>query len=205
MYQLINMDATALPKFEPRNLDRYPRLDTVLMVERALFKHKSEKTLNWIWKNLPKSVMWTTFTTIVDYLEHSGKILVEKDRTVTWIWNPEGVKKVLGNKKLLATLSDQPSGESPMKRIDMIAAIREKLRASGVKKAYLFGSFARGEKKYNDIDIAIEPPKGFSLLDMAGVQIDIEGRIGRKVDIVSLNAIKERLMPYIRKDLTAII
>ena len=95
------MDATALPKFVPRNLDRYPRLDTVLMVEDALFKHKSEKTLNQIWKSLPKSVMWTTFTTIVDYLEYSGKILVEKDRTVTWIWDPEGVRRIMENKKLL--------------------------------------------------------------------------------------------------------
>ena len=60
------MDASTHPKFVPRNLDRYPRLDTVLMVEDALFKHKSDKTLNQIWKSLPKSVMWTTFITIVD-------------------------------------------------------------------------------------------------------------------------------------------
>src|SRR3989344_1576641 len=202
MYQLINMDASTHPKFVPRNLDRYPRLDTVLMVEDALFKHKSEKTLNQIWKSLPKKVMWTTFITIVDYLEYSGKILVEKDRTVTWIWDPAGVRKILDNGNLLAMPNQ--SGESLMKRIDIIAAIREKLRASGVKKAYLFGSFARGEKKYNDIDIAIEPPRGFSLLDMAGVQIDIEDKIGKKVDIVSLRAIKQRLMPYIKPDLTVI-
>jgi len=197
------MDASTHPKFVPRNLDRYPRLDTVLMVEDALFKHKSEKTLNQIWKSLPKKVMWTTFITIVDYLEYSGKILVEKDRTVTWIWDPAGVRKILDNGNLLAMPNQ--SGESLMKRIDIIAAIREKLRASGVKKAYLFGSFARGEKKYNDIDIAIEPPRGFSLLDMAGVQIDIEDKIGKKVDIVSLRAIKQRLMPYIKPDLTVII
>lgn len=204
MHQVINMDAAALPKFEPRNLDRYPRLDTVLMVEEALYKYKSEKTLNWIWKNLPKSVMWTTFTTIVDYLEHSGKIKVEKDRTVTWIWDPEGVKKILENKKLLA-IAGQSSGDSLMKRIDIIAAIREKLRASGVKKAYLFGSFARGEKVYRDIDLAIEPPKGFSLLDLVGLEQEIGDKVGKRADVSVLRSIKPALLPYIRKDLTAIL
>lgn len=96
------MKTINLPAFRPRNLDRYPRLDTLLMVEGALFAFKSDKTLNWIWKNLPKKVMWTTFITIVDYLEYSGKIHVEKDKSVSWLWDPEGVKKALMNKKLVA-------------------------------------------------------------------------------------------------------
>jgi len=39
-------------------------------------------------------VMWQTYLLILDYLEHTGKIHVEKDRTVTWLWNPEGVRKI---------------------------------------------------------------------------------------------------------------
>lgn len=80
-------------EFKPRNLDRLPRLDTVLMVEKALYKYKSDKTITQIWHLLPKKVMWTTFTTILDYLEYSGKIIIEDDKTVTWIWDPEGVKR----------------------------------------------------------------------------------------------------------------
>ena len=80
--------------FKPRNLDRYPRLDTILMVERSLYKWRSSRTLNQIWKGLPKSVMWTTFTTIIDYLEYSGKVHVEQDKTVTWLWNPEKVEEL---------------------------------------------------------------------------------------------------------------
>jgi len=79
------MKAQTLAVFKPRNLDRYPRLDTVLMVEKVLYKFKIDKTLTEIWKLLPKSVMWTTFTTIIDYLEYSGKIHVEEDGTVTWL------------------------------------------------------------------------------------------------------------------------
>ncbi len=84
----------ALEEFAPRNLDRFPRLDTVLMVEKALYKHKSDKTITQIWKSLPKKVMWSTYTTILDYLEYSGKIIVEKDRTVSWIWDPKGVEEL---------------------------------------------------------------------------------------------------------------
>lgn len=84
------------PRFSARNLGRYPRLGTVLMVEEALYKYKSDKTIRQIWLALPTKVMWSTYTTILDYLEYSGKIIVEDDRTVTWLWNPklhEYVKK----------------------------------------------------------------------------------------------------------------
>ena len=83
-----------LQEFRPRNLGRFPRLDTVLMVEKALYNGRSDKTLNKIWKSLPKKVMWTTFITIVDYLEYSGKLLIDKDRTVTWTWNPKLFEKI---------------------------------------------------------------------------------------------------------------
>ena len=83
-----------LQEFKPRILDRFPRLDTVLMVEKALFKHKSDKTITEIWRRLPKQVLWTTYVTILDYLEYSGKIHIEPDKTVTWIWNPSLVEKV---------------------------------------------------------------------------------------------------------------
>ncbi len=80
-----------LQEFSPKNLDRYPRLDTVLMVEKELFRYKSDKTITEIWKLLPKKTMWTTFVTILDYLVYSGKIHVEGDKTVTWLWDPAGV------------------------------------------------------------------------------------------------------------------
>lgn len=82
-----------LTEFRPKNLDRAPRLDTILMVEKALFKYKSDKTITEIWHLLPKKVMWTTYVTILDYLEYSGKINIEKDKTVTWLWDPEGLER----------------------------------------------------------------------------------------------------------------
>ena len=78
----------------PKKIDRSPRLDSILMVEKALFKYKSDKTVTQIWRLLPKKMMWTTFTTILDYLEYSGKIHIEKDRTVTWLWNPSKMEEM---------------------------------------------------------------------------------------------------------------
>ena len=89
-----------LQVFKPKNLDRFPRLDTVLMVEKALYKYKSDRTVTEIWHLLPKKTMWTTYITILDYLEYSGKIHLELDKTVTWLWNPAGIA-ALKNKGLI--------------------------------------------------------------------------------------------------------
>jgi hypothetical protein len=47
-------------------------------------------------------VMWQTFMTTLDYLEHSGKILITNDKEVIWIWDPEGVKEMLSKPHLRA-------------------------------------------------------------------------------------------------------
>jgi predicted nucleotidyltransferase len=92
-----------------------------------------------------------------------------------------------------------------MKRDQIIRTIKEVLSERGIKKAYLFGSFARREQ-YHDIDIAIEPPKGkFSLLDIVSVEQELEDETGKNVDVVILRSIKPRLKPYIEKDLTSIL
>jgi hypothetical protein len=88
-------------RFPSRNLDEYPRLETVLMVEEALYKYKSDKTIRQIWLALPEKTKWPIYTAILDYLEHSGKIIVESDRTVSWIWAPEKVRKLFANPKLV--------------------------------------------------------------------------------------------------------
>lgn len=88
------MTTNTIQDFKPRDIDRSPRLDTILMVEKALFKYRSNKTITQIWHLLPKKVMWTTFTTILDYLQYSGKMIVEKDKTVTWLWDPEKIDEL---------------------------------------------------------------------------------------------------------------
>lgn len=76
---------------------RYPRLDTVLMIEEAVRKARGDLTTTQIWKSLSKKVMWQTYLTALEYLEYSGKIIIEKDKHVIWIWNPEAIQKLKRN------------------------------------------------------------------------------------------------------------
>jgi hypothetical protein len=56
------------------------------------------------------------------------------------------------------------------------------LRRYGVSKAGLFGSVARGESGGDsDVDIVVEFRGEKSLLNLAGLKIDIEERLGRMV------------------------
>ena len=83
-------------KNEQKKKIHYPQLDTILMVEEKIqemdYPRKTE-----LWKALPKKVMYQTFSTIVDYLENSGKILIDKDGRIVWVWNPELIKNVLSS------------------------------------------------------------------------------------------------------------
>ncbi len=90
---MINVNTRTITEFNTRKTDRSPRLDTILMIESALYEYRSDKTITQIWKLLSKKVMWTTYTTVLKYLEYSGKIHVERDKTVTWLWNPKIVER----------------------------------------------------------------------------------------------------------------
>jgi uncharacterized protein len=65
----------------------------------------------------------------------------------------------------------------------------------------IFGSLARGEAQPDsDIDLLVEfnGPIGLEFVDLA---MELEQILGEKVDLVSLRAIKDRMLPYVQKDL----
>ena len=73
---------------------RFPRLDTVLMIEKALMDARGDYTVRELWKKLPKQVMWQTYMATLDYLEYSGKILIDSDKHPIWIWNPKKIENL---------------------------------------------------------------------------------------------------------------
>ncbi|MCX6801723.1 MAG: hypothetical protein NT067_01280 [Candidatus Diapherotrites archaeon] len=93
--------AKTVTVFRQENILRYPRLDTVLMVEEAIREAEEYPTKAQLWKSLPKKMMYQTFNLIIDYLEYSGKIHVDRDGAIVWIWDPEGVRKLMANKRLV--------------------------------------------------------------------------------------------------------
>lgn len=65
-----------------------------------------------------------------------------------------------------------------------------------VVKAAIFGSFVIGEaKEGSDIDILVEFKGKKSLLDLAGLRIELEELLERKVDVLTYNS----LHPLLRK------
>jgi len=64
------------------------------------------------------------------------------------------------------------------------------LKRHHVKKAAIFGSFARGEqKKSSDVDILVKFPGGKSLFDLIGLKLDLEDKLNKKVDVLTYDSI----------------
>ena len=75
------------------------------------------------------------------------------------------------------------------------------LRRSGVTRAGIFGSAARGEMTAkSDIDFLIKLPNSASLFDFIGIKQELEDIFGRKVDLVGYGAIKPLLRERILKE-----
>ncbi|MBO4751413.1 MAG: nucleotidyltransferase domain-containing protein [Bacteroidales bacterium] len=77
----------------------------------------------------------------------------------------------------------------------MTEAIAEYFKTQPVLKAWLFGSFARGEETpKSDVDILVvfDHERPIGLLRYAGMWREIEELIGRKVDLVE----EGTLMPF---------
>ena len=65
------------------------------------------------------------------------------------------------------------------------------LKKYGVKKAGVFGSVVRGEEtEGSDIDILVEIEGNMSLLEFAGLKIELEEALGREVDLGEYSVIK---------------
>lgn len=65
----------------------------------------------------------------------------------------------------------------------------------------LFGSYAEGtETEESDVDILVEfkQPVGFEFIDLS---IELENILQKPVDLVTRQAIKPKLMPYITRQL----
>jgi hypothetical protein len=80
------------------------------------------------------------------------------------------------------------------------------LRSYGVKRAAFFGSFVRGEeRKDSDIDILVEFEGEKSLLDLAGLKIELEELLERKVDVLTYDSIHPLLKDKILEEQKVIL
>jgi len=81
---------------------------------------------------------------------------------------------------------------------EQMCAAREKaleiLQKNGIKRAAFFGSIVRGEMTdESDIDILIESEGRKSLLDLAGLKLDLEDALKRRVDLLTYRSLHPML------------
>jgi len=71
------------------NVLHEPKLDTIMMVEKAILDAEEYPTRMELWRSLPRKVQYQTFKRILEYLEASGKIAFNNRRIIyTGVDNP---------------------------------------------------------------------------------------------------------------------
>ena len=86
--------------FRDNNGIRYPRLDTVLMVEEFIIQNSGKYKVYQLWERLPKKIMYQTYKIIVAYLLSINKIAVDSEGKIGYIWSPELGQKYKKRKDL---------------------------------------------------------------------------------------------------------
>ena len=79
------------------------------------------------------------------------------------------------------------------------------LKKHGAKKISIFGSYARDEQTPNsDIDIIAEFSDGISLLEIVGIEQELNDALDKNVDLLTENAISPYLIDSIKKEMKVI-
>lgn len=95
-------------------MKRYPRLDTVMMIETHIREHDGEFKRKELWESLPKKMMYQTFKIAMDYLIESNKISIDSIGKVGWIYYPKSKINLMNDEHLFwrddASVKDSISG-----------------------------------------------------------------------------------------------
>ena len=80
------------------------------------------------------------------------------------------------------------------------------LKKYAIKKAAVFGSFARNEAGIDsDVDLLIETGKPLTLFDVLRLEKELEDAVQRKIDVVEYSAIKPSIRENILKEAILIL
>ena len=83
-----------------------------------------------------------------------------------------------------------------------INTIQDYFKDKPVLKAFLFGSYAREEASDDsDIDILVELDYSQHIgLGFVSMKLDLEDKLGKKIDLVSSNGVSKYILPFINED-----
>lgn len=75
----------------------------------------------------------------------------------------------------------------------------------GAHNVRVFGSVARAEAdEKSDVDFLVEMESGRSLFDLGGLLIDLEGLLGRHVDVITERGLKPRIRTRVLNEAVAL-
>lgn len=104
IYKGVSFDITRgkfkMERLKLNSLVRYPRLDTILMIEDFIKENDGEYKKKQLWEKLPKKMMYQTYSLALDYLLISGKISVDSQGKIGWIFYPEQAQERLKKARL---------------------------------------------------------------------------------------------------------
>ena len=83
-----------------------------------------------------------------------------------------------------------------------IQTIKKYFQDKPVLKAFVFGSSSRGEALHeSDVDILVELDYAEHIgLGFVNMQLELEEKLHKKVDLVSSNGISKHILPFINAD-----
>ena len=84
---------------------------------------------------------------------------------------------------------------------DISSAFSSEAEKYPLKRAYLFGSRARGDaREDSDIDIFIDVDEGFSLFDLCGITDALMTKFGRACDVITRSGHKDSVRKEAERD-----
>jgi len=65
-------------------------------IKDFIYEHSQEYSKKELYKKLPVKISYENYEMVLDYLEATNKIIIDKrDDFVIWVYNPERIKKIL--------------------------------------------------------------------------------------------------------------
>ena len=92
-----------------------------------------------------------------------------------------------------------------MDKQKLYSEIVEFLKSRGATKVAIFGSYVRDEETpESDIDVIVDFNKPITLFDFAGYQIELQDKIGLKVDLIMQGGMNPLIEKYAMKDMVVL-
>ena len=91
-------------------------------------------------------------------------------------------------------------------RLEIISALSEAISHYDlIHKAWIFGSFARGDHHaMSDIDVVVEADDRLSLMSLFGIKEQLSSMLGQKIDIGFMKTLEPEIRKAIESDLIEI-